>query len=227
MKTPSFPRSLEEKVRTSETAVVVVDMQKDFTYRGSFSDRLGVNLTDVDPVVERLAAFLVEARRHGVTVVHAHSNYDDAFMSAPMHERLYRLRLEKYCQSGTEGIEPHPDLVPQPGDLVITKHRFSAFFGTDLDMVLRNRGIQTVIITGTTTAGCVDATAREGYFRDYYIVVGSDLVCGATPEGHAVTMATIEQCFGVVSTSDEIVRIWESAGRASSDAGAPVAANTA
>jgi len=78
---------------------------------------------------------------------------------------------------GTAGIEIYPDLEPLAGEHVIKKHRYSAFFGTDLDIILREWGIETVIISGTTTENCCHATARDAMFRNYRVVFLSD----ATP----------------------------------------------
>jgi ureidoacrylate peracid hydrolase len=201
--------TLEEKVAPGTAAVIVIDMQKDFTYPGWFSDRLGIDVSPMNALAEHIAKLLKEARKHGVMVVHVNSVYDKRFMSAPMHERLHRLNLDPYCQSDTEGIDSHPALVPRPGEPVVIKHRFDAFVDTDLDIVLRSAGIETVIMTGTATHACVDSTARNAYFRDYYVVFGEDLVGGASEEVHRATMATVNQCFGVTATAEQLMAAWE------------------
>jgi ureidoacrylate peracid hydrolase len=75
---------------------------------------------------------------------------------------------------GTDGVEIYPDLAPAPGEVVVKKHRYSAFFGTDLDIILRGSGIETVVVIGTTTENCCHATARDAMFRDYFVVFLSD-----------------------------------------------------
>jgi ureidoacrylate peracid hydrolase len=75
---------------------------------------------------------------------------------------------------GTPGVEIYPPVAPRPGEHVIRKHRFSGFFGTDLDMILRGWGIDTVIISGATTENCCHATARDALYRDYKVVFLSD-----------------------------------------------------
>ena len=75
---------------------------------------------------------------------------------------------------GTPGVDIYPDLAPAPGEHVIKKHRYSGFFGTDLDIILREWGIDTVIISGTTTENCCHATARDAMFRNYRVVFLSD-----------------------------------------------------
>jgi ureidoacrylate peracid hydrolase len=203
--------TLDEKVAPGTAALLVIDMQKDFTYPGYFGDRLGLDITPMNELADRVRTVVEAARRHGVMVVHIHAIYDKRFMSAPMHERLHRLNLDPYCQSDTDGIDPHPVLVPQPDEPVVIKHRFDAFVDTELDIILRAAGIKTVIMSGTATHACVDSTARNAYFRDYYVVFGEDLVGGATPEVHRATMATMNQCFGVTATSTDLIDAWEGA----------------
>jgi nicotinamidase-related amidase len=75
---------------------------------------------------------------------------------------------------GTSGVDIYPELAPAPGEHVIKKHRYSGFFGTDLDIILREWGIDTVIVSGTTTENCCHATARDAMFRNYKVVFLSD-----------------------------------------------------
>jgi ureidoacrylate peracid hydrolase len=200
--------SLEEKVAPGTAALIVIDMQKDFTHRGYFGDHLGLDIRDMDQLAGRIGAVLDRAREHGVMVVHVHAVYDKQYMSGPMHERLYRLGLDAYCQSDTDGIDPHPALVPAAREPVVIKHRFDAFVDTELDIILRAAGINTVILTGTATHACVDSTARSAYFRDYYVVVGEDLVGGASEEVHRATMFTMNRFFGVTATSEQLTAAW-------------------
>ena len=95
------------------------------------------------------------------------ANYDPEYMNEPMHERLHRHGQHRYCQSGTPGIEFHEGLEPLPGETVVVKHRFDAFFDTDLHVTLQARGIRTVILAGIAVQGCVDSTTRHAYFLGY------------------------------------------------------------
>lgn len=84
------------------------------------------------------------------------------------------IRNGEALADGTPGVEIYPEISPQPGEQVIRKHRYSAFFGTDLDMILRGSGVDTVIIAGATTENCCHATARDAFFHDYKVVFLSD-----------------------------------------------------
>ena len=202
--------TLGEKVDPRRAAVLVIDMQKDFTTPGCFWDNLGqLDADAMEDVADRLRRFLVAARAHGVPVVHVMANYDPQYMSGPMHERLHRHGIGRYCQSGTAGIEFHEGLEPLPGEPVVVKHRFDAFYDTALDVLLRSRGIRTVIMTGVAAHGCVDSTSRHAYFKGYYVVFGADLTGGASPEVQQVTLDSIDLMFGVTATADEIDAAWE------------------
>ena len=202
--------TLEEKVDPRHAAVVVVDMQKDFTTPGCFWDKLGqLDAHAMDALADRLRGFLEAARERGVLVLHVTANYDPQYMSGPMHERLYRHGIGRYCQSGTVGIGFHEGLEPLPSEPVVVKHRFDAFFDTELDVVLQSRGVRSLIMTGVAVHGCVDSTSRHAYFKGYYVVFGSDLTGGATPAVHQMTLDSINLMFGVTATASEIVTAWQ------------------
>ena len=93
-------------------------------------------------------------------------------------------------------------------EFVVTKHRYSGFWGTDLNMVLRSNTIKTVVMTGTATSGCVDATARDAFFNDYYVVTVEDC-CGERDEfQHKATLDKLAKSFGYVVSSEELIKIW-------------------
>jgi nicotinamidase-related amidase len=200
--------NLAEKVRPEHTSVLVIDMQRDFMCPGLFSNRLGQDVSDMPLLAGRVAEFLDEARTAGVPIVHVRADYAPEWMSGPMWERLWRHHLDPYCQPGTEGIQFYPGLEPREGEPVITKHRFDAFFDTDLDSLLRSTGTRTVVLAGVATHCCVDATARHAYFLDYYVVLGRDLTGGPSATVAEATFETMDKCFGVVAYADEIVKTW-------------------
>jgi ureidoacrylate peracid hydrolase len=204
-------RGLAAKVRPEHTAVLVVDMQNDFMEPELFSNQLGQSVDDMPGLAERARAFLGMARNVGVRIIHIRADYSPNWMSEPMWERLERHGLDPYCQPGTRGFEFYPGLEPGEGETVITKHRFDAFFETELDLLLRGAGVKTVIVIGVATHCCVDATARHAYFLDYYVVVGRDLTGGPSSAIMSATFETMDKCFGEVASAAEIGASWDKA----------------
>src|SRR5256714_12337898 len=154
----------------TKTAIIVVDMQNDFVAPGAAMETPAARA-----VVPKLTEALKICRDAGIKIIytaHVHRRdgsdmglFDD--MHAPIAKRAALV-------DGTPGVEIYPELAPAPGEHVIKKHRYSGFFGTDLDMILRERGVDTVIVSGTTTENCCHATARDAMFRNYRVVFLSD-----------------------------------------------------
>jgi len=100
---------------------------------------------------------------------------------------------------------------PAPQDVIVTKHRFGAFENTDLELVLRSRGIRTVIMTGVATNVCVETTARQAFLKDYYVVFTRDCTATYTQAEHDTTLVNIDNYFGQVATSDDVIACWQQA----------------
>ncbi len=153
-----------------KTAVIVVDMQNDFVAPGA--PLLSQQAQDMAP---RLAETLQACRQQGMRIVYtAHVHRKDG-CDMGLYDDLYPPIADRSALvDGTEGSDIYKVLAPQPGEHVIKKHRYSAFFATDLDLILREWGIDTVIITGTTTENCCHATARSAMFHNYKVIFLSD-----------------------------------------------------
>jgi nicotinamidase-related amidase len=108
------------------------------------------------------------------------------------------------------GQEVIPELAPQDGDLIVKKYRSSGFWGTNLDMLLRSNGVETVVVTGCTTEGCVESTARDAMFNDYYVVLVEDCVASDDRKQHDASLFLMRHRFDI-ATADEIVGIWSTA----------------
>ena len=159
-----------DRIHPTRTAMIVVDMQNDFVAPGA-----AIETPAARAMVPRLAESLSICREAGIRVIytaHVHRRdgcdmglFDDIHPSIAQRDALV---------DGTPGVEIYPELAPAPGEHVIKKHRYSAFFATDLDIILREWGVDTVIISGTTTENCCHATALDAMFRNYRVVFLSD-----------------------------------------------------
>ena len=137
--------------------MIVVDMQNDFVAEGA-----KLQSAQAHAMVPKLAATLRFCREKGIRVVHtAHVHRRDG-SDMGLYDDLYSVVADRsVLVDGSPGAEIYKDLAPAPGEHVIKKHRYSAFFATDLDLILREWGVKTVIISGTTTENCCHATARD------------------------------------------------------------------
>jgi ureidoacrylate peracid hydrolase len=208
--------TLEKKVRPGHTALIVIDMQNDFIAPGGLVGRSGRDVTAAQELAERLPAFIATARRAGVLVVFVRNVYSterNLYLTDTWLEQAARKQAGGYtrfpvCAEGAWEGDYYGDVRPQPGDPVVTKHRYNAFHNTDLDTILRANAIRTVVMTGVATDVCVGTTAREAFMRDYYAVMVDDGTATFSPEDHSATLRNFDRYFGEVSTIAEISAIW-------------------
>ena len=208
---------LEELVDPAHTALLVVDMQRDFCVPGWAFDRLGVDISMYPSMIPRVARMIDGARAAAVPVVYVQMTVlPDRASESPAQIR-FNLRLHlashddfeplQYAADGSEGQAIVDELAPQAGDLVVKKYRSSGFWGTNLDMLLRSNGIKSVVMTGCTTEGCVESTARDALFNDYYVVIAEDCVASDDRQQHEASLLLMRHRFDI-ATADEILGIW-------------------
>lgn len=208
--------TLDELVDPRHTALVVVDMQRDFCTPGGAFDRLGVDISMYPTMVSRLARLIDGARAAGVRVVYVMmTTLPGRLIESPAQIRFNRrLHLAAnggepldYTSDGSVGQQIIPELPVEDGDMIVKKYRSSGFWGTNLDMLLRSNAVQTVIVSGCTTEGCVESTARDAMFNDYYVVIPEDCVASDDREQHDASMLLMRHRFDI-ATSDEILAEW-------------------
>jgi nicotinamidase-related amidase len=208
---------LEELIDVSHTALVIVDMQKDFIEPDGVFGLMGVDLSMYCESRPRLQELLKSARENEVVVVHVQNTSLPGRASDSPAFLRFNLRMHSgartgtepliYTRPGTRGHEFIDDLTPVGDELVVRKYRSSAFWGTNLDLLLRSNGIQTVIVSGCTTEGCVESTARDAMFAGYYVVLAEDCVASDDPEQHDASMLLMRHRFDM-ATKNEICTVW-------------------
>lgn len=210
---------LSELVAPSHTALLIIDMQKDFVDRDGVFGRMGIDVSmydDIRPVGE---ALLASARKAGVLVVHVQNTALPDRMSDSPAQIRFNLRMHaqaradspalRYTVPGTPGREFVKGFEPDSDELVVAKYRSSGFWGTNLDLLLRSNGIETVVVMGCTTEGCVESTARDAMFSNYYVVVASDCVGSDDRAQHDASMLLMRNRFDLF-TQAEIGQVWSS-----------------
>ncbi|WP_054811790.1 cysteine hydrolase family protein [Nocardia arizonensis] len=199
------------------TALLVIDMQRDFLLPGGFGESLGNDVGLLRTVIEPLAALMAAARAAGVAVIHTREGHRPDLSDCP------RAKLERGNPSqrigdpgrfgrilirGEYGHDIIDELAPLPGEVVIDKPGKGAFYATELAEVLAERGIVSLIVTGVTTEVCVHTTVREANDRGYECLVVSDCVGSYFPEFQRVGLAMIAAqggIFGWVADSASVV----------------------
>ena len=214
---------LAELVDPAHTALIMIDMQRDFIEPDGLFASLGIDLSMYAESRPRLASLLSAARRAGTMVIHLQNTALPDRMSDSPAQIRFNLRMHKdarrnqpplrYTIPGTPGHEFAQEFTPLENELVVRKYRSSGFWGTNLDMLLRSNGIKTVVIGGCTTEGCVESTARDAMFNDFYVVIAEDCVASDDRAQHDASMLLMRHRFDMAA-SDEIKRLWQAPPRA-------------
>jgi ureidoacrylate peracid hydrolase len=210
---PARPENLPIDPR--ETALIVVDMQNAYASPGGYLDLAGFDIEGAAAVIDRIGLAVEAARRAGVTVVFFQNGWDPEYVEAGgpgspnwwKSNALKTMREKpelqgKLLAKGTWDYALVDRLQPQPGDIVIEKPRYSAFYNTALDSMLRARGVKTLAFCGIATNVCVESTLRDGYHREYFGVLIEDATHQAGPPMlQEATVYNVETFFGWVSNT--------------------------
>jgi ureidoacrylate peracid hydrolase len=210
--------TLPEKVDSKHSALLLVDVQNDFAAENGAMHREGRDVSLCQAMIPRLERLLEAARNAGTHVVWIRNVYNTGpnwFLSEVWLEQAKRRRNGAYvdypvCEPGEWNGEFYK-IRPNADELIVTKHRYGAFEGTDLDLALRSRGVRTVIMTGIATNVCVETTARQAFMKDYYVVFLSDCTATFSQAQHEAALFNIEQFFGQVTTSEDVMQCWRPA----------------
>jgi len=193
---------LEELVDPKRAAVMVIDVQNDFC---------SAEFPAYQAMLPKLERFVAEARRAGVRLVYTRAVHSDKTDSAVWVSRYStRPHRQNTCRIGTPGVEIHASIRPRAEDVVVDKHRYNAFLGTDLELILRAQKIDSLLFTGIATNVCVENAAREAFQRDFWTVMVSDCMAAHSEAAHNAALTNAERGFGPVVTSEQVAKAWQS-----------------
>ena len=187
----------------ASTALLVVDMLKDF-----FDDGGAMVLEGGKALYRPHQKLLAAARAVGMPVLWLNQNLSP-------DDSLFEMRTV-HCLTGSWGAEVVDELPVEDSDIVIPKRRYSGFFQTALDLTLRERGIDSVIVTGVVTNICVRSTVHDAFFLRYKVLVPEDLVMATSPQAQEVTLYDIDTHYGDVTSLDSILAVLQRAREAQS-----------
>lgn len=190
------------------TALLVIDMQNGFCHPESRMEKSGVGVKHQQAIVGDVLQLVERAREWQMPIlwsqqVHFPEDVTRTRRRIPSHQAKQRWTP---CVRGTWEVDFIDEVKPsiRPEDFIVEKHRASMFFETTLDTKLRMLGIEQVIVSGTTTAFCVETTIRDAYYRDYDVIAVRDCIADPRPAFHEDTMRKVETFFGFVTTLDEL-----------------------
>lgn len=199
----------------SHTALLVIDMQNDFCTAGGWADRKGFDVTQTQQPIQPLKQLLSVLRQTPVTIIHTREGHRPDLSDCPSH-KLARSK-NQHAEIGSEGTmgrlltrgsKSHDfvdELQPVGGEIVLDKPGKCAFVATDLDLILRQRGIQKLLLTGVTTECCVHTTLRTANDLGYECMLLEDCCASLVPEFHRVSVEMAQVIFGWVATSEQLL----------------------
>ena len=212
-------------------ALIVIDMQNDFGSPGGMFDRAGIDISGIRRAIEPTKRAIAAARSQAIPIVYVKMGFHPDLSNAgapdsPNRVKHVRVFAGKTVQApdGTESrilirdtwnTDIVSELAPEAGDIVMYKHRFSAFYETELDDILKRLNAQYLIFTGCTTSVCVESSIRDAMFRNYSCVLLED--CTAEPIGqglarsnHEASLLILQTLFAWISHSDHFIAALES-----------------
>jgi len=192
-------KNLKWNINLKKTALLVIDMQNDFVEAGAIMEvpLAKTQVGDIKNLIEL-------CRSKAIPVLYTvHITCPD---KCALEIAAFPHLINAGMREGTRGAQVIDALAPQTGEAVIKKHRFSAFFNTELDSTLKAKNIDTLIICGTVTNICCESTARDAFFRDYKVIFGSDICSALTAGAHNATLANMN-IFGEVLNLESIKKI--------------------
>lgn len=209
---PARPEPL--RVSVEETAIVVIDMQNAYASKGGYVDLAGFDISGSAGTIGQIAKVLETGRQAGVTIVYLQNGWDADYVEAGgpgspnWHKsnalKTMRARPELSGQLLAKGgwdFDLVDALKPQPGDIVLHKTRYSAFFNSQLDSTLRARGIRNIVFVGIATNVCVESTLRDGFHLEYFGVMLEDATHHLGPPAmQEASIYNVEKFFGWVTT---------------------------
>jgi ureidoacrylate peracid hydrolase len=202
--------TLEQKTSPEHAALLVIDVQNDFVADGGYFHRVGADIGTIQKsVIPPLVRLIDAARETGILVVFIQAIYDARYLSAPMRERDLRTKRDMpRCLAGSWGADFFA-VRPISSEPIIVKHRYSGMINTGLDALLKQRGVKSLLLTGVATDTCVESTARDAYFINYYVTLIADCCGAANEHDHLGALKRFERDYGSVITSSDVMGVWQ------------------
>jgi nicotinamidase-related amidase len=198
----------------AHTALIVVDVQNDFCHTEGSLAKVGNDTSAAVEMVPRLVKLIDEARAVGLPVIFIQTFHDETNDSPQWLDRHASVpggnrRGGITCRTGSWGSEFY-GVKPRPDENVVIKHRYSAFIGTNLNILLTTLGIKSLLFTGVATEVCVESSLRDGLFAEYYVSLVDDAAASYSQAAHDASVRVVGKQFGTVVKGEYLSTLWQS-----------------
>lgn len=193
-------------VSAQSAALLVIDVQNDFCHEDGLFGKLGLDMSSVQRAAKKIATLLPFARRAGVPVIFVVMEHDPNTNSAAWINRYPAPRADA-CVAGTWGAELYV-VKPTKGEPLVVKHRYSPFVGSNIEYLLRAKERKSLIVTGVATNICVEAVLRDGFVRDYDVVLVEDCAGAYSERAHQSSIENTLAFLGRVVKSEALQDLW-------------------
>jgi len=203
---PGHDPHLRDIVSPQWAALIVVDVQNDFCHEDGLFGKFGADLRGVQSAARRIDELLPRARRAGVPVIFVTMEHDPLTNSSAWRHRYPTVRADA-CLAGSWGAELYR-VQPAPGESVVVKHRYSPFVGANIEYLLRAKERRSLLVAGVATNICVESVLRDGFMRDYHVVLVEDCAGAYSEQAHRSTVENTQAFLGRVVDSGILHTLW-------------------